>query len=389
MLVQHDLPRRAAAEQHPAGGGSSSADSCTLQNFHLDSDATSRERSTAAAAPWTPPARTGSPTASGASTSSPASGPPAAAARSRTAALTAIWADGCNLNNVSLTGTVGNNLTATNNFVRGTGDDGMAINSVDYNGSTDSTRAMSHITMTHNTIIAPWGGKGIGIYGGSGHVVEYNYISDTARYIGLGVGPVRRQRQRPPLGHGHRQRRRPVRRQRATSRVSRRCTSATAATARTSASSATSPSPSNTVINSLYDGIGFSTSTGTLLQNNTITSPVAQRDRDLAAVLPGADRLRHDHRQHRDRAGRRAGRRTCNNSGGFTATLSGNSWQGGGPPEAPVRRDGGGGPGHRAGRELRHRRPGRRVQRHLGQRQRQRLPADGVDLETTSDTGGG
>ena len=50
--------------------------------------------------------------------------------------FTTIWADGVNLNNVALTGTTGNNLTATNNFVRGTGDDGMAINSVAYNGST-------------------------------------------------------------------------------------------------------------------------------------------------------------------------------------------------------------------------------------------------------------
>src|ERR1700722_17564360 len=101
--------------------------------------------------------------------------------------FTSIWADGCNLNNVSLTGTSGSHLTATNNFIRGTGDDGMAINSVAYNGSQDYT-AMSDITMTHNTVIAPWGGKGIGIYGGSGHLVEDNFISDTARYIGLGVG---------------------------------------------------------------------------------------------------------------------------------------------------------------------------------------------------------
>ena len=35
--------------------------------------------------------------------------------------FTVIFADGCNLNNVSLTGTSGSNLTATNNFIRGTG----------------------------------------------------------------------------------------------------------------------------------------------------------------------------------------------------------------------------------------------------------------------------
>ena len=101
--------------------------------------------------------------------------------------LTSIWADGFNLNNVSLTGTVGNGLTARNNFVRGTGDDAIAINSVDYNG-TQMYTPMSNITVENNTSIAPWGGKGVAIYGGSGHVVQNNYVSDTARYIGLGVG---------------------------------------------------------------------------------------------------------------------------------------------------------------------------------------------------------
>jgi hypothetical protein len=71
-------------------------------------------------------------------------------------------------------------LTATNNFVRGTGDDAIAINSVDYNGTA--------ATITNNTCKAMWGGKGVAIYGGSSHIVRDNYMSDTARYIGLGVG---------------------------------------------------------------------------------------------------------------------------------------------------------------------------------------------------------
>ncbi len=101
--------------------------------------------------------------------------------------LLSIWADGCNLNNVSLTGTVGDHLTAHNNFVRGTGDDAIAINSVDYNGNQQYT-PMTSIEVSNNTSIAPWGGKGVAIYGGTGHVVRLNYMSDTARYIGLGVG---------------------------------------------------------------------------------------------------------------------------------------------------------------------------------------------------------
>src|SRR5258706_10742024 len=63
----------------------------------------------------------------------------------------------------------------------------MAINSVNFNGSTYYTM-MSNITYINNTAIAPWGGKCMGIYGGINDVVTNNLLSDTARYIGLGVG---------------------------------------------------------------------------------------------------------------------------------------------------------------------------------------------------------
>ena len=185
--------------------------------------------------------------------------------------FTVIFADGCNLNNVSLTGTSGSNLTATNNFIRGTGDDGMAINSVAYNGSQTYT-AMTGITMTHNTVIAPWGGKGIGVYGGSGHLVADNFISDTARYIGLGVGRfgvngsdmtgatvtgnviVRSGgnaylQGQPALQIGN-------------GGDGQNVGTVTNATV-----------TGNTIIASVYDSIAFSTSTSTNLADNTITSP--------------------------------------------------------------------------------------------------------------------
>ena len=56
------------------------------------------------------------------------------------------------------------------------------VNQTITNGSQTYT-AMTNITMTHNTVIAAWGGKGIGVYGGSGHLVADNFISDTARFV--------------------------------------------------------------------------------------------------------------------------------------------------------------------------------------------------------------
>lgn len=101
------------------------------------------------------------------------------------------WADGGNFNNVQSANGVGMNLTYSNNFVRGTGDDAMAINSVNYNvyGSTTYFYTiMSNIVYVNNTAIDAWGGKGIGIYGGMNDIVTNNLLCDTARYIGLGVG---------------------------------------------------------------------------------------------------------------------------------------------------------------------------------------------------------
>src|SRR5882762_4881875 len=135
-----------------------SVTSCTVKNFHLDSSATSRDTvdgdggamdttgtNWLADSIWSQHVESGF----------WASGTGGTVQNSR---LTSIWADGCNLNNVSLTGTVGNNLTATNNFIRGTGDDAMAINSVAYNTNSDGSQtyytAMSNITETNNTLIA-------------------------------------------------------------------------------------------------------------------------------------------------------------------------------------------------------------------------------------------
>jgi len=135
--------------------------SCTVRNFALDSNAKSRQSADGAGGGMD----TGGNNwlAEGIWTQHTLSGFWASGTGGtvRNCRLTSIWADGCNLNNVSLGGTVGNNLTASNNFVRGTGDDALAINSVNYNGSQTYT-PMQTARIVNNTSIAMWGGKGVG-----------------------------------------------------------------------------------------------------------------------------------------------------------------------------------------------------------------------------------
>ncbi len=118
-----------------------SVTSCTVQNFHLDSNATSRDPSDGdggamdtSGTDWVADGIWSQHVMSGFW----ASGTGGTARNNR---LTSIWADGLNLNNVSLDGSVGNNLTATNNFIRGTGDDAMAVNSVNYNDYGNGNRS--------------------------------------------------------------------------------------------------------------------------------------------------------------------------------------------------------------------------------------------------------
>lgn len=299
--------------------------------------------------------------------------------------LTTIWADGINVNNVALNANTGNNLTVTNNFVRGTGDDAIAINSVAYNGST-TYNPMSNVTVANNTSVAPWGGKGVAIYGGGGHHVQNNYVSDTARYIGIGAGRfgdngsdltsatvsgnliVRSggnayDQSQPALhigiggdGHDH-------------------------------GSVDNVTVSGNTITNAVYNAVGFSQSTNTHLQNNTIISPW----RNGIVISPpfypaptGSATITGN-----TVTGLPSGMSPyINYSSGFTASVSGNSWQnssnegpfGGTPAAVPgtVQAEnydtGGQGVAYN-------------VASVNGTANGYR--ADGVDLESTSDTGGG
>jgi hypothetical protein len=362
-----------------------SVTSCTVQNFHLDSDETGRAEqyggggamdttgtNWVANGIWTQHTLSGF----------WASGTGGTVENSR---LTAIWADGINLNNVSLNANTGNNLTAKNNFVRGTGDDAIAINSVAYNGST-TYNAMSDVTISNNTSIAPWGGKGVAIYGGSGHHVENNYVSDTARYIGIGAGRfnvngsdltsatvsdnmiVRSggnayNQGQPALhigngGDGH-------------------------DTGTVSNVTATG----NTIVASVYDAVGFSTSTSSQLTDNTIISPW----RNGIVISPpfypapsGSATITGN-----SVSGLKSGMVPfANDSSGFTATVNDNSWQNSNQ-EGPYGGTAAAVPGtvqaenyDTGGQAV-----GYNVNSVNGTGNGYR--GDGVDLESTSDTGGG
>jgi hypothetical protein len=186
-----------------------------------------------------------------------------------------VWSDGGNFNNVEGTTGIGMNLTYSNNFVRGTGDDAMAINSVNYNvygSTTNYYTIMSNIRYVNNTSVGAWGGKAMAIYGGINQVVTNNLLCDTARYIGLGVGKFgvngsdllsatvlgntvlrcggngyNQQQQAMMIGNG--------------------------GDGQSVGTVANAYCASNTIINALYSGVGFSTSTNIVFQYNTISSP--------------------------------------------------------------------------------------------------------------------
>jgi len=366
-----------------------SVTSCTVKNFHIDSNALSRGTNDGdggamdtTGTNWLADGMWNQHTESGFW----ASGTGGTIQNSR---VTQEWADGININNVSLNGTVGNNLTVTNNFIRGTGDDALAINSVNFN-DTPSGRVfytpMSNATVTNNTSVAPWQGKGVGIYGGSGHLVQNNYVADTGRYLGLGIGKfgvngsdllsatvtgnviVRSGgngfNQGQPamhIGNG------------GDGQGVGTVTNVTVS--------------GNTIMHSLYDSIGFSTATNIKLQDNTIIDP----SRNGIVISPpfypaptGSATITGN-----SVTGLLSGNSPfINNSNGFTATVNNNSWQlsaqeapfGGTPAPIP-------GTLQAENYDLGGQAIGYNVTSINGTGNFYR--PDGVDLETTSDTGGG
>ncbi|MEV6544579.1 discoidin domain-containing protein [Streptomyces sp. NPDC051665] len=364
--------------------------SCTVRNFHIDANAVSRSTiggdggaMDTTGTDWVADGIWTQHTMSGFW----ASGTGGTVKNSR---LTSIWADGINVNNVSLGADTGNDLTVTNNFVRGTGDDAIAIKSVAYNTNSDGSQThynpMTDVTVSGNTSIAPWGGKGIGIYGGSGHRVEDNYISDTARYIGLGAGR---------FGVN------------GSDLLSATVTGNTVVRSGGNAYSQGQPAlhignggdgqntgtvdkvtvTGNTVTDSLYDGIAFSTSTNTLLQDNTVSGP----GRNGIAISPpfypaptGSATITGNTVTELG-AGASA---FVNNSTGFVATLSDNHW----PPAAPEGPYGGtpaAVPGTVQAEDYDTGGQGVAYNVNSVNGNANSYRADGVDLDNASDTGGG
>jgi len=96
------------------------------------------------------------------------------------------WADGINLNNGN--GGPGNNtgnfLTASNCFVRGSGDDGFALNS----GNSPGCIQMTNTTVINCTSVAPWWANNLGIYGGVNIVVSNNLCMDSCGAYGISAG---------------------------------------------------------------------------------------------------------------------------------------------------------------------------------------------------------
>ena len=299
--------------------------------------------------------------------------------------FTDIFADGCNINNVALTGTSGSNITVENNFIRGTGDDGMAINSVANNGSTTYT-AMTNITMEHNTSLAPWGGKGIAVYGGSGHHVEDNYIADTSRYIGLGVGrfgtngsdmtgaTVSGNVVVRSGGNAYFQGQPAMQIGNGGDGQNVGVVSNTVAT-------------DNTIVNPVYDGLDFSTSTSTTLSDNQIINP--WRDGIVISPqyypAPSGNAVLTGNSVTGLASGMSA---FLNDSSGFTATTSGNSWQNS-TAEAPHGGTAAAVPGTVQAENYDTGGQGVAYNVNSVNGTDTTYRTDAVDLETTSDTGGG
>jgi hypothetical protein len=97
------------------------------------------------------------------------------------------WADGINLNNGPIVDAdkLGINITAQNNYIIGSGDDGIAINA--QNGG-DVAGNMVNTKVLNNTSIGAYWANGIRIAGGRNSLIQDNLVTDANDSNGIRVG---------------------------------------------------------------------------------------------------------------------------------------------------------------------------------------------------------
>lgn len=97
------------------------------------------------------------------------------------------WADGINLNNGNSpdNSKLGISLTASNNFVRGSGDDGLATYSD--SGASGTNPQMQNTRILNNTSIATYWANGIRIAGGTNVTVQGNLVDSVSANNGMEV----------------------------------------------------------------------------------------------------------------------------------------------------------------------------------------------------------
>jgi hypothetical protein len=185
------------------------------------------------------------------------------------------WADGININNGNGGNgyTIGNNLTVKNNFIRGSGDDGLAVN--DSTDNPDQSEMLNPVVI-NNTVVAPWWANLMGIYGGANVLAANNYLHDAVKGNGIYIGGYDSTGYGAPLetalvqgntvirggsfGYGNR--------------------NPGIAVGYTSTNSPVGMAPmtnmnvrGNTDVDAMFDGVDFEGGTGTVFSNNTVVSP--------------------------------------------------------------------------------------------------------------------
>ncbi len=97
------------------------------------------------------------------------------------------WADGINLNNGPSVkpGYAGKRMTAQNNFIIGSGDDGIALNSQNDGGATYN---MVDVKILNNTSIGAMWANGMRIAGGRNTLLKDNLITDPTSSNGIRIG---------------------------------------------------------------------------------------------------------------------------------------------------------------------------------------------------------